>query len=71
MNNNMMPNYLPFPGLNPYPNQEYSQELRNLENRITNLEREVNRINNKLNRITNNYNDSYTNNYQSQRYNMM
>lgn len=71
MNNNMFQNYPPFPNINPYFNQNLEMEIKNIENKINNIEKEINRINNRLNQINNNYSDYYTNNYQSQRYNMM
>ena len=72
MNNNMQP--FPFQsGIN-YPNMNYNQEIRNLENRVYNLEKEVMRLKNKIERLENTqtpYDDNYTSNYQPNSYNIM
>ncbi len=72
MNNNMQPfgltNGFPFPDMN------YNQDIRNLENRVYNLEKEVNRLRNKIEKlenIKNPYHDNYTATYQPNSYNMM
>ena len=72
MNTNMQP--FPFQsGIN-YPNINFNQDIKNLENRVYNLEREVNRLKNKVERLENSktlYNDNYSSNYQPNSYNMM
>lgn len=72
MNNNIQP--FPFQGEMNYPNMNFNQDLRNLENRVYNLEREIMRLKNKIERLENTptpYNDNYTSNYQPNSYNMM
>lgn len=57
-----------------YPNMNFNQSIRNLENRVYNLEREVMRLKNKLAKLENMptpYQDNYTSNYQPNSYNMM
>ena len=49
MNNNMQP--FPFQGGTNYPNMNFNQDIRNLENRVYNLEREVMRLKNKIERL--------------------
>lgn len=75
MNNAMQPNFFPSNqnGMN-FPNMNYYQDIRNLENRVYNLEKEVMRLRNKIEKLENTktpYNDSYTSNYQPNSYNMM
>lgn len=53
-----------------YPNMNFNQSIRNLENRVFNLEREVMRLKNKLEKLENTPNN-YTSNYQPNSYNMM
>ncbi len=78
MNNNMEAGFMPGYRPNPiFPNFNFIQDIRNLENRVSNLEREVNRLRNRVNRLESNHpmprvdETSYTNTYQSQGYNMM
>ena len=62
-----------------YPNDFYpnvnsmqNQDIKNLEVRVYNLEREIANLKNKIIRLENlKSNDSYTNNYQANSYNMM
>lgn len=75
MNHNMQPNFFPDSpsGMN-FPNMNYNQDIKNLENRVYNLEKEVMRLRNKIERLENTktpYNDNYTSNYQPNSYNMM
>lgn len=75
MNNSDMTGF----GFNPFfPGTGINQTIRSLEDRVSNLEREVNRLRNRVNRLENNFpsmprvqENSYTNAYQTQGYNMM
>ncbi len=72
MNNNMQP--FAFQGGMNYPNMNFNQDIRNLENRVYNLEKEVMRLKNKIEKLENTptpYHDNYTSNYQPNSYNMM
>jgi predicted RNase H-like nuclease (RuvC/YqgF family) len=68
----MQPNFFPN-GIN-FPNMNFSQDIKNLENRVYNLEKEVTRLKNKLERLENlpmPLSDNYTSSYEANSYNMM
>ncbi len=72
MYNNVPPFMIPN-GMN-MTNDNYNQDIRNLENRVYNLEKEVNRLKRKVEKLENAptpYHDNYTSNYQPNTYNMM
>lgn len=80
MNNNMEASYMPgfLPGPGPiFPNPNYNQQIKTLENRVYNLEREVNRLKSRVSRLENGYpvplnkDANYSTSYQAQEYNMM
>ena len=74
----MQPNFFPggsnqSGGMN-FPNMNYYQDMKNLENRVYHLEQEVRKLRNKIERLENTkspYHDNYTSNYQPNSYNMM
>ena len=66
----------PIPFINPYYNQDnmvnnmQNTDIKNLENRIYNLEKELYNLKSRITKIENN-NDTYTNSYKVNTYNMM